>query len=102
MSYASLEQAQRAAARLQRRQLLAPRASHLDPTEGHRERRRGLHNSKLAGGLGAALLAAAAACWLGYGEPASAEVQGYRITHGDKVSVTVYGQTELSGDFVVD
>jgi protein involved in polysaccharide export with SLBB domain len=55
-------------------------------------------------GLGAALLAACASGPVSGGpvDAAPAGMTGYRLGSGDEIKVTVYGEPDLSGNFVVD
>lgn len=55
-------------------------------------------------GLGASLLAACAStpAMGGPVEQAPAGITGYRLGAGDEIKVTVYGEPDLSGSFVVD
>jgi protein involved in polysaccharide export with SLBB domain len=55
-------------------------------------------------GVGAVLLAACASGPLNGGpvDAAPAGLTGYRLGSGDEIKVTVYGEPELSGNFVVD
>jgi len=58
----------------------------------------------LVAGLGAGLLAACASGPVNGGpvDGAPAGLTGYRLGSGDEIKVTVYGEPELSGNFVVD
>jgi protein involved in polysaccharide export with SLBB domain len=55
-------------------------------------------------GIGAALLAACASGPVNGGpvDAAPAGMTGYRLGSGDEIKVTVYGEPDLSGNFVVD
>jgi len=55
-------------------------------------------------GLGASLLAACASAPAMGGsiEPAPGGITGYRLGAGDEIKVTVYGEPDLSGSFLVD
>lgn len=61
-----------------------------------------LGRSSMATWAAALVLSVGAAGGSGIILSATAQTEGYRITHGDKVSVTVFGQPELTGEFVVD